>query len=97
MLQEMGPVGPVVDEEAVRKVVVKKSEPFTIMQLEEHVWQVKGQKIEELVAMTDFDREESVKRLQRIMIKMGIEEELRERGALDGDSIIIGKMEFEFS
>lgn len=97
LLQEMGPVGPVVDEEAVRKVVVKKSEPFTIMQLEEHVWQVKGQKIEELVAMTDFDREESVKRLQRIMIKMGIEEELREKGALEGDSIIIGKMEFEFS
>ncbi|GAA3321106.1 hypothetical protein GCM10020331_035230 [Ectobacillus funiculus] len=46
--------------------------------------------------MTDFSRDESIRRFSRQMRGMGIDEALRERGAKDGDTVRIMKYEFEF-
>ncbi len=46
--------------------------------------------------MTNFEHEESVRRFARQLRAMGIDEELRERGAVDGDIVRIMKYEFEF-
>jgi GTP-binding protein len=46
--------------------------------------------------MTDFSRDESVRRFARQMRGLGIDEALRERGAKDGDIVKILDYEFEF-
>lgn len=55
-----------------------------------------GEGIEKLFKMTDFSRDESVKRFARQMRGMGIDEELRQRGAKDGDIVKLMDYEFEF-
>ena len=46
--------------------------------------------------MTDFSRDESVRRFARQMRGMGIDEALRARGATDGDIVKILEYQFEF-
>ncbi|GKU81424.1 GTPase ObgE [Niallia sp. NCCP-28] len=55
-----------------------------------------GEGIEKLFKMTDFSRDESVQRFARQMRGMGIDEELRQRGAKDGDIVKLMDYEFEF-
>ena len=77
-------------EEPLRFIV----EPdFQIIEEPDH-FLVKGTKVERLAAMTNFDQQESLKRFQNILKKMGVEKELARRGAIPGDSVKIGKVEF---
>jgi len=46
--------------------------------------------------MTNFMREESIKRFARTLRQMGVDEELRKMGAIDGDVVRIRDFEFEF-
>ena len=59
-------------------------------------WVVRGKKIERLVVMTDMENEAGVRRLQRILDRMGVVGRLRALGATDGDTVRIGTTEFEF-
>jgi GTP-binding protein len=59
-------------------------------------WVVTGTKVERLAAMTNYDQEESLRRFQNILKKMGVEKELARQGAKPGDSVKIGKVEFFF-
>ena len=77
----------------VRHVV--RDEPTTISR-EDKAWRVRGQKVELLVATTDMDNEEALLRLQKRLISMGVEKELAEAGAIEGDEVRIGDMVFEF-
>ncbi|WP_153051552.1 Obg family GTPase CgtA, partial [Streptococcus suis] len=52
--------------------------------------------LEKLFTMTNFDRDESVMKFARQLRGMGVDEALRARGAKDGDTVRIGKFEFEF-
>jgi GTP-binding protein len=63
---------------------------------EEGVYHVKGRRIERMVAMTDMGNEAGVRRLQRLLDRMGIVAQLRDLGAQDGDTVRIGTEEFEF-
>ena len=55
-----------------------------------------GETIEKLFKMTDFSRDESVRRFARQLRGMGIDEALREKGAKDGDIVKLLEFEFEF-
>jgi GTP-binding protein len=55
-----------------------------------------GSSIERLFKMTDFSREESIRRFARQMRGMGVDEALRERGATNGDTVRLLEYEFEF-
>ena len=57
---------------------------------------VVGPAVERLVAMTDMNNEASVNRLHRILTKRGIISRLRDLGASEGDSVRIGREEFDF-
>jgi GTPase len=57
---------------------------------------VKGVKVERLAAMTNFEQQEGLKRFQNILKKMGIERELARQGAVSGDNVRIGKIEFTY-
>ncbi len=79
------------------KVTVFNKEPrFTVQKVYDY-YVVTGKEIERHVAMTDFNNDEAVERLQSIIRLMGIENELKANGIKPGDTVIIGDYEFEFS
>ncbi|MEW6622614.1 MAG: GTPase ObgE [Bacillota bacterium] len=77
------------------RMVEEPLERFSIT-IEDGIYLVQGKEVEKHVAMTDFDNEEGVNRLQRILKVMGIEDALREKGIKDGSTVKIGEMEFDF-
>ena len=78
-----------------RIVKYQPAERFTITR-ENDTYIVSGAEIERHVAMTKLDNEEAVQRLQRIMALMGLEQALKEAGAREGNTIRIGKLEFDY-
>ncbi|MGA5691022.1 GTPase ObgE [Cytobacillus pseudoceanisediminis] len=60
------------------------------------VFVVSGDAIEKLFKMTDFSRDESVRRFARQLRGMGVDDALREKGAKDGDTVKLLDYEFEF-
>ena len=59
-------------------------------------FRVSGESLERLVAMTDLDDDSSVLRLQRQLLRIGVEAALISAGADDGDEIQIGSAVFTF-
>lgn len=57
---------------------------------------VEGKGIERLVSMTNLESAAAVSRLQRTLEKAGIVAKLRTLGAGEGDTVRIGKTEFDF-
>ncbi|MCI6158346.1 MAG: GTPase ObgE [Selenomonadaceae bacterium] len=57
---------------------------------------VHGKAIEKLVAMTNFNNDEAVRRFQYIWRIKGIDEKLKARGIKEGQTVRIGDMEFEY-
>jgi GTP-binding protein len=55
---------------------------------------VSGKALEKLVAMTNFNNDEAVRRFQYLWRIKGIDEKLRARGIKDGETVHIGDMEF---
>ncbi len=53
-------------------------------------WQVRGASIERAAKMTYWEYEGSVRRFQKLMETLGVEEALRKAGVEEGDSVFIG-------
>ncbi|HHT64386.1 MAG: GTPase ObgE [Bacillota bacterium] len=85
------------DETEVRHIHVVPKERFKIFRNDAGIFEVSDEEVEKHVAMTDFDNEAAVKRLQRIFKKMGLDNALREKGAKAGDVIRINNLEFVFA
>ncbi|WP_010098992.1 GTPase ObgE [Ornithinibacillus scapharcae] len=83
-------------EETVVYRYQKEESGFEINRDDDGAFVVSGPRIEKLFKMTDFNREEAIRRFARQMRSMGVDEELRNRGAKDGDTIRISQFEFEF-
>jgi GTP-binding protein len=83
--------------EDVRHTIIRAEEPFIIERDDSGIWQVKGARVENLVTRTDLDNEEAVMHMQRVFIKMGLEDALREAGVAVGDTVNIGGNEFEYA
>ena len=73
-----------------------EKEEFFITRESDGTFVVTGDKLEKLFKMTDFSRDESVKRFARQLRAMGVDEALRQRGAVDGDIVRLMEYEFEF-
>lgn len=73
----------------------KEEQPFTIIK-EGNTWVVKGEKIEKLLKMTKFNTDEAANRFANKLRKYGVDDKLRELGALEGDTIRILDLEFEY-
>jgi GTP-binding protein len=71
-------------------------QPFEIIVINPHTYEVKGPLIDRLLYMTNFGNEESIKQLARRMRKSGIDDALREKGCKNTDTVRIGDYEFEF-
>ncbi len=81
------------EEEVIEVVYTPRESSFSVHD-EGGFFVVRGAAIERLVAMTDFDNPEGVRRLQRAFRKSGIEKELKRRGVQEGDTVQIGSFEF---
>ncbi|QYN54627.1 GTPase ObgE [Lactobacillus panisapium] len=78
------------------KYQAPKKNEFTITKLEDHVFEIKGESLERLVERTNLDYQDGVLHLARKLKNLGVDEALREKGAVDGDDVIIGTFNFEF-
>lgn len=69
---------------------------FEISRDDDGAFVLSGYAIERLFKMTDFNFDQSVRKFSRQMRGMGIDDALRERGAVDGDIVRLLGFEFEF-
>lgn len=60
------------------------------------VFEVVGSSMQRLIDSVNFDDEESMSWFHRMLRKWGVIDALREAGAREGDSVVIGEMEFDF-
>lgn len=77
----------------VRHVV--REDPLSVRRHNES-WLVTSRRVERAVAIANMENEESVERLQKKLIAMGVERELERAGAKPGDDVIIGDVSFTF-
>lgn len=88
------------EEESMENRVLYKHKPkdetFKITRDDTGAYVVSGPGIERAFLMTDFNRDASVRRFAQQMRSMGVDDELRERGCKNGDTVKILKGEFEF-
>ncbi len=69
---------------------------FEIYKAAKDVFIIQGGKVERIAGVTDERNSEQVIRFQNIMKAMGIFDQLSKMGIKDGDTIIIGHLEFAF-
>jgi len=68
---------------------------FTVERIPEG-WRVSGAAIERAAAMTYWEFEGSVRRFQKLMEKLGVDEALRKAGVMEGDTVFILDNELEW-
>ena len=59
-------------------------------------WRISGAAIERSAAMTYWEHEGSVRRFQKLMEKLGVDEALRKAGIQEGDTVHVGDYELEW-
>jgi GTP-binding protein len=89
------PVPAVVQPEPAQIELVA-DEPFVI-QIDDGVYVVSGDRVERLARMTDFDSDEALARFEQVLAKMGVDKKLRELGVHEGDTVRIAGVEFDYS
>ena len=90
---------PAVEEVEVPLPVYKpKEDPreFTVTREGANEWRISGTAIERAASMTYWQHDGSVRRFQKIMETLGVDEALRKAGVQEGDSVAIGKFELEW-
>ena len=75
----------------------KKEKPFIIIKENDHTFLVKGEKVEKIFRMINFNTEEAIGRFAKKLRNMGVDEELEKMGVHEGDIIKILDYEFEFT
>jgi GTP-binding protein len=69
---------------------------FAVSRDPDGAWRVSGQGVERTAAMTYWEHDEGVRRFQRSLARMGVEEALRQAGVRPGDNVRIGEYELEW-
>ncbi|WP_075572374.1 GTPase ObgE [Megasphaera coli] len=82
------------DDEVLYKPAVKAD--FEIGRDDDGAFVITGMRIERLVAMTNFDDDQSLRRFQRIWRYMELDKLLKDEGIRDGDTVRIYGTEFEY-
>ncbi|RDW21675.1 GTPase ObgE [Oceanobacillus chungangensis] len=83
------------DEEVVYRYQ-KEDAPFEITRDPDGAFVIYGAKVEKLFKMTNFSSDGAIRRFSRQLRGMGVDDELRKRGAKDGDTIRLLEYEFDF-
>ena len=87
------------DPESTDDTVMYEAKPdveFVITRGDDAAFYIKGNRIERLVAMTNLDDDQSLRRFQQIWRYMELDKKLREKGCKNGDEVVIGDQTFTF-
>lgn len=100
-LLETAPQFPLYEEETDQeeRVLYKftpENKEFMITRDPDGTWVISGDKVVKLYQMTNFQFDESIMRFSRQLRGMGIDQELRNKGAKGGDTVRIDDFEFDF-
>jgi len=74
----------------------KKEKPFTIIK-ENNTFIIKGDQVEKIFKMMNFNTEEAISRFAKRLRKMGVDDELEKLGVKEGDIIRVLDYEFEYT
>ena len=74
----------------------KKEKPFTILK-EGNTYTIKGEKVEKIFKMMNFNTEEAISRFAKKLRTMGVDDELERLGVKEGDIIKVLDYEFEYT
>lgn len=90
---------PIVEREDELPVYRYETDPneFTVERLDEQSFQVRGAAIERAAQMTYWEHDQSVRRFQRILETIGIDQALRDAGVEAGHTVYIGDHELEWA
>ena len=75
----------------------KKEKPFLIIKENDNTYIIKGEKVEKIFKMINFNTEEAISRFAKKLRNMGVDEELEKLGVKEGDIIKILDYEFEYT
>lgn len=73
-----------------------EEDTYEIVQLDVGVFEVVGGLVDILARKVNMDDYDSFRYFQRVLNDKGVIKELRRRGASDGDTVIVGDLEFDF-
>ena len=69
---------------------------FTIRRIDAHTWSIEGEKMLKFYHMTNISTDEGMMVLMSKIRSLRIDDELENRGATDGDTVILDDFEFEY-
>jgi len=86
------------DTELPMPIYTAEADPreFTISREDDGGWRLHGPSIERAASMTYWEHDGSVRRFQKIMQTLGVNEALREKGISEGETVRIGEFELEW-
>lgn len=95
------PLFPLYDEKEEnldhKTYTLEDEEPyFTIRRIDAHTWSIEGDKILKFYKMTNISTDEGMMVLMSKIRSLRIDDELENRGAEDGDTVILDDFEFEY-
>lgn len=92
------PLGEENKEEGVKVYDAYKEEKpiFEIVKEKDHVFRIKGESIERTYSLINISTDEGLMRLINYLRKIDVEKVLKEKGAVDGDSVFLCDFEFEY-
>lgn len=97
-LSELPKPEALIPDRAVRFTVDSEDDgSWDVLKTGEHEFTVEGRPVEIMVRRTDLSNEYALRRLHNKLEKMGVIKKLRSEGVLEGDSVVIGDFEFEFT
>ena len=89
-----------VNEEDLSRIVLYETKldekGFHITRLDEHKWLIHGDRIERIFRMTNISTDEGLLYLTSLLRKMGVEDELRDQGIQEGDTVKLVDFEFDY-
>jgi GTP-binding protein len=96
--QKLQDAPPLEAAEAPLPVYKPKEDPreFSVRREGANEWRVSGTAIERAASMTYWQHDGSVRRFQKIMETLGVDEALRKAGVQEGDTVAIGEFELEW-
>lgn len=75
----------------------KAEKPYEIIKIKDNTWEIISDEIVKLFGMNKFDSQEGIIRFARRLRNMGVDDTLRELGAVEGDTVTIkGVKDFTF-
>lgn len=83
------------DEPVVYEFTAEKA-PFTIKKGDDGIYDIEGEGLRRIFEMTDFDKEQSVRRFARQLRGIGVDQALRDKGVKHGETVRIFDVSFEF-